>query len=150
MTLSTRIDAKREDLTALLQDLIRFPTLNPPGAEYRAICDYLDKRFKGHGFETQLIRATGLAVDTYRFPRWDIVARREGTRPGETVHFSSHVDVVAVGAGWTKDPFGGELVGDLIYGRGSCDMKGGLATSIIAAEAFIEEYPFLGRTPLAT
>ncbi|MEL7097691.1 MAG: acetylornithine deacetylase/succinyl-diaminopimelate desuccinylase family protein [Pseudomonadota bacterium] len=141
MTLSNRIDAKREDLIALLQDLIRFPTLNPPGADYRAICDYLDARFKKHGFETQLVRATGHAVDTDTYPRWNIVARKTGSNPGETVHFNSHVDVVAVGAGWTRDPFGGALEGDLIYGRGSCDMKGGLATSIIAAEAFIEEHP---------
>ena len=46
-----------------------------------------------------------------------------------------------VGHGWTKDPFGGELHDGKIYGRGACDMKGGLATSIIAAEAFIATYP---------
>jgi succinyl-diaminopimelate desuccinylase len=57
------------------------------------------------------------------------------------VHFNSHTDVVDVGLGWTKDPFGGELVDGKIYGRGACDMKGGLAASIIAAEAFIECYP---------
>ena len=45
------------------------------------------------------------------------------------------------GAGWTFDPFGGELSDDKIYGRGACDMKGGLAASIIAAEAFVEECP---------
>ena len=48
---------------------------------------------------------------------------------------------MAVGSGWTQDPFGGELLGDKIYGRGACDMKGGLAASIIAAEAFIDTNP---------
>ena len=48
--------------------------------------------------------------------------------------------MVEVGAGWTKDPFGGELDGGKIYGRGACDMKGGLAASIIAAEAFLETH----------
>ncbi len=48
--------------------------------------------------------------------------------------------MVEVGQGWTTDPFGGELIDGKIYGRGACDMKGGLAASIIAAEAFIETY----------
>ena len=52
-----------------------------------------------------------------------------------------HTDIVALGEGWTKDPFGADIEGDRIYGRGSCDMKGGLAAAIIAAEAFIEICP---------
>lgn len=66
---------------------------------------------------------------------------KKAKKSGECVHFNSHTDVVEVGKGWTKDPFGAEIEGDLIYGRGTCDMKGGLAASIIAAEAFIEAYP---------
>ena len=140
-TLSAAITAKRDDLIALTQDLIRIPTLNPPGRDYLLICEYLDKRLKQHGFETQLIRAHGTPGDSAKYPRWNIIARREGTRPGECVHFNSHTDVVEVGAGWTFDPFGAEVSDGKIYGRGTCDMKGGLAASIIAAEAFIETHP---------
>ncbi|WP_239113506.1 acetylornithine deacetylase/succinyl-diaminopimelate desuccinylase family protein [Shimia biformata] len=140
-SLLTRIDGKRDDLIALTQDLIRIPTLNPPGDCYRDICDYLDRRLSAHGFQTELVRATGAPGDSDKYPRWNIVARRDGTELGDCVHFNSHTDVVEVGAGWTRDPFGGELVDDLIYGRGACDMKGGLAASIIAAEAFVEEFP---------
>lgn len=136
--LSQAIAAKRDDLIALTQDLIRIPTLNPPGRDYLAICEYLDRRLKTHGFETQLIRAHGTPGDSTKYPRWNIIARREGTRAGECVHFNSHTDVVEEGQGWTFDPFGAELKDGKIYGRGACDMKGGLATSIIAAEAFIE------------
>ena len=139
-TLSAAIIAKRDDLITLTQDLIRIPTLNPPGRDYLLICEYLDKRLKQHGFETQLIRAQGTPGDSAKYPRWNIVARREGTRRGETVHFNSHTDVVEVGAGWTFDPFGAEISDGKIYGRGTCDMKGGLAASIIAAEAFIETH----------
>ncbi|WP_116598259.1 acetylornithine deacetylase/succinyl-diaminopimelate desuccinylase family protein [Primorskyibacter marinus] len=139
--LSDRIDGMRDALIALAQDLIRIPTLNPPGENYAAICDYLDRRLKASGFETQLIRATGAPGDSDHFPRWNIVARREGARAGDCVHFNSHTDVVEVGQGWTCDPFGGELRDGRIYGRGACDMKGGLATSIIAAEAFLAECP---------
>lgn len=135
------ISDRRDDLVALTQDLIRIPTLNPPGQDYRRVCEYLDKRLRAQGFETQLIRATGTPGDSDKYPRWNIVARREGKYPGDCVHFNSHTDVVEVGAGWTFDPFGGEIADGKIYGRGACDMKGGLAASIIAAEAFIEIHP---------
>lgn len=135
------IDDRREDLILLTQDLIRIPTLNPPGEYYRDICDYLDKRLSKHGFSTELIRAYDTPGDSDKYPRWNIVSRRDGRFPGDCVHFNSHIDVVEVGHGWTKDPFGAELSNGKIYGRGACDMKGGLAASIIAAEAFIEAYP---------
>jgi succinyl-diaminopimelate desuccinylase len=135
------IGDRRDDLILLTQELIRIPTLNPPGEFYRDICEYLDKRLSKHGFNTNLIRAYGTPGDSDKYPRWNIVARREGNLPGDCVHFNSHIDVVEVGHGWTKDPFGAELIDGKIYGRGACDMKGGLAASIIAVEAFIEAYP---------
>ena len=138
--LMVRIDGKRDDLIQLTQDLIRIPTLNPPGENYGAICDFLNKRLQASGFETQLIRAFDTPGDSKRYPRWNIIARRDGTSLGDCVHFNSHTDVVEVGAGWTFDPFGGKIADGNIYGRGACDMKGGLASSIIAAEAFIEQY----------
>ena len=141
MAVMQRIEDKREDLIALTQALIRIPTLNPPGENYGAICDFLHRRLSASGFDCTLVRAEGAPGDSDRYPRWNIVARREGPRAGDCVHFNSHTDVVEVGAGWTRDPFGGVLEGDRIYGRGACDMKGGLAASIIAAEAFVEEHP---------
>lgn len=139
--LRTEIEARRGDLIALTQDLIRIPTLNPPGRNYREICDYLDRRLLGAGFATELIRAQGAPGDSDTYPRWNIVARREGGTPGDCVHFNSHIDVVEVGHGWTTDPFGGEERDGRIYGRGACDMKGGLAASIVAAEVFIDLCP---------
>jgi len=135
-----QVSARRQDLIGLTQDLIRIPTLNPPGRNYRAICDYLAARLMAQGWEVELLRATGAPGDSDAFPRWNMVARlRAG--PGDCVHFNSHHDVVEVGHGWTRDPFGGELEGDRIYGRGACDMKGGLAASVIAAEAFVAARP---------
>jgi succinyl-diaminopimelate desuccinylase len=139
--LMVRIGGKRDDLIQLTQDLIRIPTLNPPGENYQAICDFLDKRLRGAGFQTQLIRAFGTPGDSEKYPRWNIIARRDGTNMGDCVHFNSHTDVVEVGSGWTFDPFGGEISDGKIYGRGACDMKGGMAASIIACESFIEEFP---------
>ena len=135
------IDARRDELIALTQDLIRIPTLNPPGEAYLEICEYLAERLKKRGFETKLLRAAGTPGDSDRYPRWNVIARREGGVAGKCVHFNSHTDVVETGKDWTKDPFGGELEDGKIYGRGACDMKGGLAASIIAAEAFIDARP---------
>jgi succinyl-diaminopimelate desuccinylase len=135
------IAARRENLIALTQDLIRIPTLNPPGQHYREICDYLAARLAPQGFRIEMVRALGAPGDSESYPRWNIVARREGAQLGECVHFNSHHDVVEVGHGWTQDPFGGALVDGRIYGRGACDMKGGLAASIIAVESFIESCP---------
>ncbi len=137
--LRTEIEARRDRLVALTQSLIRMPTLNPPGALYREVCEYLGAWLEPQGFEIDYVRAVGAPGDSDRYPRWNLVARAGG--PGPCVHFNSHTDVVEVGHGWTRDPFGGEVEGDRIYGRGSCDMKGGLAASIIAAEAFRAVYP---------
>ncbi len=139
--LTAQVEARRDSLIGLTQGLIRIPTLNPPGRCYREICESLAARLEGAGFTVELIRAVGAPADSDTHPRWNLVARREGTGPGDCVHFNSHHDVVEVGHGWTVDPFGGELKDGRIYGRGSCDMKGGLATSIIAAEAFIAACP---------
>lgn len=137
----TRIDQSRADLIGLAQDLIRIPTLNPPGRNYREICDYLAARLLAQGWTVEMIRATGAPGDSDTFPRWNMIARRDSGRAGDCVHFNSHHDVVEVGHGWTRDPFGGELDGDRLYGRGACDMKGGLAASLIAAESFIAAHP---------
>jgi succinyl-diaminopimelate desuccinylase len=139
--LRQEIETRRDDLIALTQELIRIPTLNPPGEHYRDICEFLANRLKNAGFAITLIRAEGAPGDSDRYPRWNIIARREGQLPGDCVHFNGHTDVVAVGHGWTTDPFGGELRDGRIYGRGACDMKGGLAAAIIAVESFVALNP---------
>ncbi len=137
--LHDEIMSRRDRLVALTQALIRMPTLNPPGALYREVCEFLAGWLEPQGFEIDYVRAIGAPGDSDRYPRWNLVARAGG--PGPCVHFNSHTDVVEVGHGWTRDPFGGAVEGDRIYGRGACDMKGGLAASIIAAEAFRAVYP---------
>ena len=135
------IDKRRDDIISLTQKLVQIPTINPPGDRYLEICEFLKRRLEASGFETELVRGEGTPGDSDRFPRWNIIARHTGKYAGDCIHFNSHTDVVEVGKGWSKDPFAGELEDGKIYGRGTCDMKGGLAASIIAAEAFIEACP---------
>ena len=139
--LLAEIESRRDELVALTQALVRIPTVNPPGEFYRDICELIGERLRVRGFSIEMLRAEGSPGDSDRYPRWNVVARREGTAPGQCVHFNSHIDVVELGSGWTTDPFAGEVKDGRVYGRGTCDMKGGLATSIVAAEAFIDLYP---------
>lgn len=134
---------RRDDLVTLTQDLIRIPTLNPPGEFYRDACEFIAARLGPSGFDCRLLRATGAPGDSERHPRWNLVARREGARPGPCVQFNGHIDVVEVGQGWTTDPFGGALIDGRIYGRGACDMKGGVAAAIVAVEAVLALAPDL-------
>ncbi len=135
------IDDAADDLVELTRQLIKIPTINPPAENYREICDLISARLTRSGFTCELVRAAGALGDSDRYPRWNIIARHEGKRSGQCIHFNSHTDVVAVGDGWTVDPFEGVVKEGKVYGRGACDMKGGLAASIIAAEKFIQTYP---------
>ncbi len=144
------IEGRRDDLAALTSDLIRIPTLNPPGEAYLEVCEFLKRRLAPKGFAIEMIRAEGAPGDSDRYPRWNVIARREGRYSGECVHFNSHTDVVEPGRGWTMDPFGGEIRDGKVYGRGACDMKGGLAASIVAAEAFVALFPdFFGAVEIS-
>src|SRR5690606_12180743 len=65
----------------------------------------------------------------------NVVGTRPGRLPRPTVHLNGHFDVVPAGEGWTLDPFGGVVRDGKIYGRGSCDMKAGIAAAVFAVEA---------------
>ena len=108
-SLANLIEIRRESLVELTQDLIKIPTLNPPGENYLEICEYLNKRLSKSGLETQIIRAKGAPGDSDKYPRWNIIGRKEGRNSGECIHFNSHTDVVEVGLGWKFDPFAGQV-----------------------------------------
>jgi succinyl-diaminopimelate desuccinylase len=140
------IDARRDELVDLTRALIRFPTVNPPGEAYRPCAEFIGERLRARGFSIDYVRAAGTPGDSEQYPRINVVARSSGTAPGPCVHFNSHIDVVQSGSGWTLDPFAAAVKDGRVYGRGACDMKGGLAASIIAVEALIESTATLPGT----
>lgn len=136
--ISKAVEGRRDDLIALTQALVRIPSVNPPGEAYADCARLIGDHLSAHGFSTETLRAEGAPADSEAHPRINLIARREGDGPGPCVHFNSHYDVVPPGEGWTRDPWGAEIADGRIYGRGTCDMKGGLAASIIAAEVLAE------------
>src|SRR5437867_3493783 len=121
----------REEVTELLQELIRVDTTNPPGNETAAaelLREYLEEN--------------GAHVELYaRSPeRANLVARIRGRGDGPTLLFLSHTDVVlADAAEWSADPFGGELRDGEIWGRGALDMKGEVAASAVTLASLARE-----------
>ena len=132
------IEAREDEIVALTQDLIRFPTVNPPGEAYQPCAEFLGARLKRRGFQVEYVRAEGAPGDSAKYPRINMVARYEGKTPGPCVHFNGHLDVVQTGAGWTLDPFAATVKDGRVYGRGACDMKGGIAAAVVAVEALLD------------
>ena len=132
------IDERRDELVELTRALVRFPTVNPPGEAYRPCAEFIGERLRARGFAVDYVHAAGTPGDSEQYPRINVIARRQGAARGPCVHFNSHIDVVQSGSGWSLDPFAAVVKDGKVYGRGTCDMKGGLAASIIAVEALID------------
>jgi acetylornithine deacetylase/succinyl-diaminopimelate desuccinylase family protein len=125
----------RETLN-LLRALIRVPSENPPGSE-EAIARILASYFEDNGVPARLREV--------RPGRPNVVAE-VGSPDGPTLVFNGHLDTVPVGEGWTVDPFGGEVCDGRVYGRGACDMLGGVAAMCAAAVALRRsDLPLNGR-----
>ncbi len=108
----------------LLQNLIRFNTVNPPGNEAACI-NYVAELLHSAGIETTILE---------KFPgRPNLVARLKGTGSAPPLLLYGHVDVVPVdGQTWAQPPFDANIVDGFIWGRGALDMKGGVAMLVSA------------------
>jgi len=117
--------------TELLQRLIQFNTVNPPGNE-QAAQEFLRELLEGAGFECELLSAVE--------GRPNQVARLKGRSDGPTLCLLGHVDtVLADPDDWSVDPWSGELRDDCVWGRGALDMKSQVAAEVAAAIALAEE-----------
>ena len=126
---------EREELerrtTELLQRLIRFNTVNPPGNEQQAQ-EFLTAMLEDAGFECELLTAVE--------GRPNLVARLEAGSDGPRLCLLGHVDtVLADPSDWSVDPWGGELRDGCVWGRGALDMKSQVAAELAAAGALAEE-----------
>ena len=131
----TEVDRARDEIIDFASRLVRIPTVNPPGAEYETCAGVIGDQLRAHGAEVQLLPAIGRVEHTAEHPRINVVGRHDGSAAVRRSILNGHFDVVPVGLGWTRDPFGGEVIDGRLYGRGSCDMKAGLAAAVFAAAA---------------
>ena len=130
-----RIDELADEMIAFLQDLVRIPTVNPPGENYAECAALIGDKLRAFGYEIQYVTAEGLPECTPQHPRVNVIGRMAGVHAKPTLHFNGHLDVVPVGEGWTVDPFAALIRDGRLYGRGVTDQKAGIAASIFAVEA---------------
>ena len=124
-------DELQLETTEVLQRLVRFNTVNPPGQERPAI-EYLGQYLREAGFSTEL-----LAADD---DRPNLVADLAGNSDGPTLCYLGHVDtVLAHPAEWAHDPWSGDVVDGFLWGRGALDMKSQVAAEAVAAAGLARE-----------
>jgi succinyl-diaminopimelate desuccinylase len=128
------VDRAADEIVQYTAELVKIPTVNPPGEAYDACARFLGDDLARRAYEVEYIAAEGRAEHTARHPRINVVGTRRGGA-GPVVHLNGHIDVVPPGDGWTVDPFGGQVKDGKIFGRGVCDMKAGIAASVFAVEA---------------
>ncbi len=127
-SLSERIRQSRAELEAMCAELVGVPSENPPG-DTVALAGKVESFLAAiPGFEVK--RVIG------RPPAVNLIARLAGGKPGRRLLFNGHLDTFPAGeaAAWTGSPFSARVDAGRLYGRGSCDMKAGLAAAMMAAK----------------
>lgn len=142
------VDAHAEDIICLTEDLIRFPSENHVPTGYEKDCQaFVASRMRELNLELDIFEPTdvpGLLDHPVYWPgrdyhdRPNVVGTWKGSGKGRSLLFSSHVDVVAGSKGGRFNPFKPVREDGKLYGRGSNDMKGGLAATIFAVQCLQE------------
>ena len=137
------VDALRPELVAFAQTLVRLPSVaGSEQAAQRAIA----AKYESLGLATEIVPSVREELESHPafsddgipfVDRLNVVARWAGGGGGKSLILNGHMDVVPPGdpAKWTRDPWGGDIDGDRLYGRGACDMKSGLASAVFAVQA---------------
>jgi len=118
-----KIESMRDEIIKFHQEIVRIPSQNPP-SKYKEISKFIEGKMKEIGLNSQVKRNNVFA--------------ELGEENGRTLVFNAHFDTVEVFDGWTKDPFGAEIIDDKIYGRGSSDDKCCVTAEIFAAQALMQ------------
>jgi len=136
----------RDELVELTRDLVRIDSVIRPetgNTESKAV-EFIAAWIRRElGIEPQ--------VEEVEPGRQNIIATVDSGRPGAVLMLEGHTDVVSEGdrRSWKFDPFGAEIAENRIYGRGACDMKGGVAVALLTVKAFhTSDVPFAGKIRL--
>ena len=142
MTATDYIDRHPTELLGRLQKLVWFETVNPPGDHYDGVTAWLARELTKLGLATRrlpiprgLLKRV-LPPEQHGFPRFNVLGKLAARGARKTVHFNAHYDVVPVSGRWSYGgPFSGAVRGGWIYGRGTADMKGSIASLLMALQA---------------
>jgi succinyl-diaminopimelate desuccinylase len=120
--------------------MLSIATVIPPGQNYTRFSDYTSELMKSLGMNVRVEKVPRHEVlryypDYVNSPRYIILGRIGHGPP--VLHFNGHYDVVPAGEGWSHDPFSSRSFGDLVYGRGAADMKGGIASILLAIKTLV-------------
>jgi acetylornithine deacetylase len=140
------VEDRRDEAVRLLQELVRVPSVTGDEGEVQEV---VERALRKRGLAVDVWEATPEEILPYKEHvgeqagyenRPNVVGVRTGRGGGRSLLLNAHVDTVAAGdaSAWDRGPFSGEIEGDLLYGRGSCDMKGGLVTHLVALDALSE------------
>lgn len=142
ITPAAYIDTHSADLIRRLQKLVGTSTVNPPGENYAPITAYLVNEMNAIGLKTKRLTVPMaevkkvLPADQHAFPRYNVLGKLAAKGAKKTIHFNAHYDVVPVSGQWKHgSPFSGKVEGDWIYGRGTADMKGSIASLLLAIQS---------------
>jgi acetylornithine deacetylase len=141
--ISDAVRARREEAVGLLQQLVRTPSAT---GQEGAVGEVVEQVFSERGLDVDAWEATPEEMEPYREHvgeqhsydnRPNVAGIRGGRGGGRSILLNAHIDTVDPGDpdAWRDDPLSGALEDDLLYGRGSCDMKGGLVTHLVALDA---------------
>lgn len=134
------LDRHAADLVAFLQKIVRLRTVNPPGENYGEMTALLAATLRGIGLEVRRVRIPRVLQkktlpDLLDYPRYNVIGFWN-TGAKKTLHFNAHYDVVPVSGAWRHgSPFNPAVEKGWIYGRGTSDMKGAIASIIFAIKA---------------
>ena len=141
MTPFQYLDRHSAELVAVLQRLVRIPTVNPPGENYGLITALLVRELSAAGLKARRLpipQATArrcLPPELRIHPRYNVLGYRDAGA-AKTLHFNAHFDVVPTSGRWRHEsPFSPAVEDGWIYGRGTADMKGSIACLLLALRA---------------
>ena len=116
------MDQLTKETVQLTKALVKIPSENPPGNEF------LGGKYLEYFLKKNNIPYEKSLVETKR----ENLTIEIGNRKNKSLAFINHTDTVPAGEGWNTDPFSAKISKGKLFGRGSCDMKGGIASSLIA------------------
>jgi succinyl-diaminopimelate desuccinylase len=126
------------EVVRLAQTLVRMDSVAAPGRPHEQnVAKFLAERLRTAGLEVHVTEVAPL--------RLNVIAEWHGQGSGKTLLLEGHTDVVFEGPreNWSRDPFGGEIENGILHGRGSADMKGGLACAVVVLETIAKLRPDL-------